>query len=206
MLPIHQVLTVLGEVKCKAILKAHILTGEDCLSKIGTKHAAIHFSPEKYLINFGESSELSDGNFALAEEFLVKGCAGVRSTTQCKTFDELRLEKYIGGNSGIDALPPTSSVVKGHIHRGALLVYRSIHLLDRDMKELDPHEHGWEENFDLMLPKKNLKLIPTHMLNTCSCSGKCDNTRCSCREKKVKCTVFCHGKQDNLSCSTKLIR
>ena len=206
MLPIHQVLTVLGEVKCKAILKAHILTGEDCLSKIGTKHAAIHFSPEKYLINFGESSELSDRDFALAEEFLVKGYAGVRSATQCKTFDELRLEKYIGGKSGIDTLPPTSSVVKGHIHRGALLLYRLIHLLDQGTKELDPHEHGWEENFDIMLPQKNLKLIPINMLNTCSCGGKCNNTQCSCREKNVKCTVFCHGKQDNLSCSNKLIR
>ena len=89
-LPIHQVLTVLGEVRCKAILKVHILTEEDCPGKIGTKHAATHFSREQYLINFGESSELSDGVSALAKEFLVKGWACVRSTTQCKTFDELR--------------------------------------------------------------------------------------------------------------------
>ena len=55
MLPIHQVLSVLGELRCKALLKAHILTGEDCISKIGTKHAAIHLNPEQYLLNFGET-------------------------------------------------------------------------------------------------------------------------------------------------------
>ena len=113
-LPIHQVLTVLGEVRCKAILKAHILTEEDCPGNIGTKHAATHFSREQYLINFGESSELSDGDSALAEEFLVK----------------LLMSSV------------TSSVVKGHIHRGAFLVYRSIHLLNQEPEELDPHEHG----------------------------------------------------------------
>ena len=126
MLPIHQVLQSLGEVKSKTLLKAHILTGEDCMSKVGTKHAAIHFKPEQYLINFGEEPELSPRDVALAEEYLVKTYSGVKSKTQSKTFDELSLEKYIGGkyigwNSGIDALPPTSSVMKGHIHRGALL-------------------------------------------------------------------------------------
>ena len=81
--------------------------------------------------------------------------------------------------------------IKAYIHREALLVYRSIHLLDPSPKEL--------ENFGLMLPKKNLKLIPDNMLNICSCSGKCDTNRCSCFAKKVKCTVFCHGRQENKS-------
>lgn len=108
----------------------------------------------------------------------MKGWAGVRSTTQCKTFDEFRLEKYIGGNSGIDTLPPTSSANKGtHPQRRSTCIYcRSIHLLDPSPKELDPREYGWEENFGLMLPKKNLKLIPDNMLNICSCSGNCDTT------------------------------
>ena len=69
------------------------------MSKVGTKHSAVHFNPEQYL-NFGEESELSAGDAAMAEEYLVKTSAGVRSKTLCKTFHELRLEKYIGGNSG----------------------------------------------------------------------------------------------------------
>ena len=67
MLPIHQFLQSLGEVKSKTLLKAHILTGEDCMSKVGTKHAAIHFKREQYLINFGEEPELSPRDVALAE-------------------------------------------------------------------------------------------------------------------------------------------
>ena len=110
------------------------------MSKVGTKHAVLHFTPEQYLLNFGEDSELSDADAALAEEYLLKVSAGVRSTTTCKTFDELRLEKYIGGNTGV---------------------------------------------------------------NICSCGGKCDKTRCSYKDKTVKCIVFCHGKQDNPSCRNK---
>ena len=201
MLPIHQVLQSLGEVKSKTLLNAHILTGEDCMSKVGTKHAAIHFKPEQYLINFGEEPELSPRDVGLAEEFLVKTYSGVKSKTQSKTFDELRLEKYIGGNSGIDALPLTSSVMKGHIHRSVLLVYRAIHLLDRDPEELDPHEYGREESFGLMLPIRNLKLVPDNMLNVCACGGHCDSTRCGSRNRIIRSTVLCHGKKDNQECN-----
>ena len=91
--------------------------------------------------------------------------------------------------------------MKGHLHRGALLVYRAIHLLDRDPEELDPHEYGWEESFGLMLPIRNLKLVPDNMLNVCACGGHCDSTRCGCRDRMVKCTVFCHGKKDNQECN-----
>ena len=85
-----------------------------------------------------EKIKLFEGDIALAGEFLVKGWAGVRSTTQCKTFDEFRLERYIGGNSGIDTLPPTSSANKGtHPQRRSTCIYcRSIHLLDPSPKEL----------------------------------------------------------------------
>ena len=51
------------------------------------------------LLNFGESLELSDADKALAEQFSVKLWAGVRSNTECKTFDELRLEKYTSRTS-----------------------------------------------------------------------------------------------------------
>ena len=173
------------------------------MSKIGTKHAALHFAPVEYLTHFGERSELSEQDIALAEEYLVKVWAGARSTTKCKTFDALTLEKYKGG-TGIDSLPPTSSVIRGHIHRGALLIYRVCHLLDRDPEELDPNEYGWEENFGIMLPSQCLKSIPDNMLSLCKCTGKCDKGRCSCKAGGVKCTVFCHGRNNNLLCTNKL--
>jgi len=38
MLPLHQAVSQLGEPRAKTVIKAHILTGEDCMSKVGTKY------------------------------------------------------------------------------------------------------------------------------------------------------------------------
>ena len=48
MLPIHQVPIAIGESKSKALTKAHILSGDDCMSKVGSKHAAVMFDPEYF--------------------------------------------------------------------------------------------------------------------------------------------------------------
>ena len=101
-------------------------------------------------------------------------------------------------------LPPTSSVVKGHIYRGNLLVYRAIHLLDRDQEKLDPLDYGWEEHSGIMLPVKFLKDIPVSMLSKCTCAGKCDKGPCKCKVANLKCTVFCHDKKKNMQCQNKI--
>jgi len=41
MLPVHQTVSCLGEPSAKAVLKAHILTGDDCMGKV----------PEQYMTN-----------------------------------------------------------------------------------------------------------------------------------------------------------
>ena len=47
--PVHQLAEILGTEKSRALLKAHILTGCDVTSKIGSKTAAFKACPEKYL-------------------------------------------------------------------------------------------------------------------------------------------------------------
>ena len=89
MWPIHQALTTFSAPQSKALLKAHILTGEGCLNKVGTNNTALHFTPEQYFLNFGENKELSHAGATLAEEHLVNVSACVRSS---KTFDELWIE------------------------------------------------------------------------------------------------------------------
>jgi len=60
MLPLHlQAVSKLGAPLAKCVIKAHILTGDDCMSKVGTKHAAIATDPVRYLMNFGETDSLS---------------------------------------------------------------------------------------------------------------------------------------------------
>ena len=110
MVPLHQAGTPLA----KTVIKAHILTGDDCMSKVGTKHAAMVSEPVQYLINFGEAETLTEQDTALAEKYLVSVLAGARSSTIVETFDDLRLENYSSASAGIDASLPTSSVIRGH--------------------------------------------------------------------------------------------
>ena len=75
MIPLHQAVTQLGAPLAKTLVKAHILTGDDCMSKIGSKHAAIFCDPVKYLMNFGETDTLSEQDIALADAIL-SSCLG----------------------------------------------------------------------------------------------------------------------------------
>ena len=117
MIPMHEVSITMGASKSLAMIKAHIISGGNIHSKVGTKHAAAKSNPEQYLYNFGENPVLSDEDIALAEEYLVKVMAGVKAKTYSKTFDEYRKEKYTGGSTGISDLPPTSTAIHAHIHR-----------------------------------------------------------------------------------------
>ena len=136
-------------------------------------------------------------------KYLVRVWAGVRSSTTSETFDQLRAENYISANIGIDALPPTSSEIRGHIQRGAFLVHKAYRLLvttDEREARLQPLDHGWEEQFGMLLPSKCLNPLPRGLLTICKCAGKCDTERCGCRSAKVNCVTFCHRKAKISSC------
>ena len=119
MLPLHEFYINQVARRCKVIIKAHILTGDYYMSKIGSKLTSLQSDPVKYLSNFAESDILSEQDIVHAEEYLVRVWASVKSKTTACTFDQLRLEIYTRSatTKGIDALPPTSSVIRGHIHR-----------------------------------------------------------------------------------------
>ena len=200
MLPLQQAVSNLGASLAKTVIKAHILTGNDCMSKVGTKYAAMASDPVQYLTNFGDADTFTEQDAALAEKYLVRVWAGARSSTTAVTFDDLRVENYTCANVGIDALPPTSSVIRGHIKRGAFLVHRACHLLataKEPEERLAPLEHGWEDHSGTLLPSKCLKPLPSSLLTVCKCTGKCDTPRCGCRAAGVPCIIFCHGKQEN---------
>lgn len=71
-LPIHKMHANLGDPMCRVVIKAHVLTGDDALSKIGSKHAALALEPIKYLSGFAEAEEINYAEIWLAEEYLVK--------------------------------------------------------------------------------------------------------------------------------------
>ena len=50
----------LSERKPRVVLMAHVLSGCDVTSKIGTKASALMHEPEKYLEHFGETESFPD--------------------------------------------------------------------------------------------------------------------------------------------------
>ena len=123
---LQQAVSQLGAPVVKTVIKAQLLTGDDCMRKVGTKHAAMTCDPVQYLTNFGETDTLSDQYVVLADMYLVRVWARARSTTTAHTFNQLRVEQYTSSRAGIDALPPTSSEIRGHIHRGAFYCQQSM--------------------------------------------------------------------------------
>ena len=53
LIPMYILGNIIKPKLCKIILKAHILTGCDVTSKVGTKLAALNSEPELYLESFG---------------------------------------------------------------------------------------------------------------------------------------------------------
>ena len=111
MIPIHLLHTKLGDDLCRILVKARVLTGDDTLSKVGTKHAAVVKTPIAYLYNFGETENISEAEVSMAEAYLVQVRVGVRSKTTTKTFDQLRYDVHMNAAVPLDKLPPSSSSI-----------------------------------------------------------------------------------------------
>ena len=60
MTPVHEAYSVSGPVLSKIIMKSYVITGNDYLSKIGTKHAALSCNPELFLLNLGDTEMLTE--------------------------------------------------------------------------------------------------------------------------------------------------
>lgn len=75
---------------CHVLPALHFLTGSDCTSKVGTKHAGMASTPEVFLTNFGipASEVIMEQSIQLAEEYLVQV---LKKGSVCKTMDELRI-------------------------------------------------------------------------------------------------------------------
>ena len=126
MLPVHIMFERLGKDFCQEILSAHLATGSDHLSKVGSKRCALTADPEKSLCNFGKTAILDEDQLKVAEEYLVNVLS---SSNGVKTFDELRVQVHKKTGSAL-GLPPTSySIRNGHIRRWWYLLKESSNLL-----------------------------------------------------------------------------
>ena len=94
-IPIHIMANKIGPIECSVLFKAHILTGCDVTSKVGTKSAALKANPEMYLLQFGEGDR-SRASYDNAEKYLIKV---IQPNSKCSSFDELRYNLYLNKKS-----------------------------------------------------------------------------------------------------------
>lgn len=190
-IPIHTICENLGPSVTQVLLKAHMGTGCDYISKFGTKHGAMKASPELYLQSFGESYNLTDDEIIKAEQYLVKV---LKNSSEHTTLDNLRRSEFKRTNSPFD-LPPTSySVIMGHIPRWYFQVKEQANLLNPDYQPLSPLQYGWKLENDELLPEKHLNILPDGLSKTCSCMTGCNTNRCSCRKSGGRCFDYCKCK------------
>ena len=184
---------------CRILVEAHVITGDDALSKIGTKHLALVAKPQNFLCSFAELPYITNKDMSSAEKYLVHVWSGAKSKPTATTFNQLRLEVHRKPMPGLHELPPTSSVIQEHIRRAHYVVYNAINLL-RDNPTLEPHECSWIKQDGLLLPDKKLNFLPFRILNLCNCAGKCCTRRCSYKAAELSCILYCHKKADKSAC------
>ncbi len=109
-LPLHVLADKLGVELCRVIVKAHVLTGDDTLSKVGTKHAALSCEPEKFLTDFAESDQLTLEVVQKTEAYLVRVWAGAKSKPESRTFNNLRVELHIKATNAEAPGSPTPHI------------------------------------------------------------------------------------------------
>ena len=105
MVLVHSISTYHGPSTSRNIIKAHIITGNDVVSKIGSKKCAVCVDYLPLLSNLGESTKIpSTQNVQLAEQYLVYCWVGLSSKTNCTNFDDLRLERFTSGENYIEKI------------------------------------------------------------------------------------------------------
>ena len=128
-----------------------MLTGDDTMVKVGAKKAALfNGDPVLKLSGFANNEEITDQEINKAEEYLVRVWSGTRKAT-VKTVDLLLVEYYNCYSQGIHGLAPTSSIVKGLIHRGAFSLrhkYSVIGVME-SFQEDSPEENEWHVLFGM---------------------------------------------------------
>ena len=152
-LPFHEVANILGEKQCLNLLKAHIATGYNWLSKLGSKSNALHTF--NLLDSFGESDVIGNDLINATEEYLMSVMRG--KDVSFKTFDEYRYHQYVTCSRLVKSLVPSSYCIRNvHIMCLFYLIRRLSSLLDTHFVSMDPRNYSWLEKNGFLLPDKCL--------------------------------------------------
>ena len=152
------------------------------------------------LVAFGQF-EFDQNMFTSAEEFLVR-C--LSKDDNLKTFDDLRNTIYYkkATEINIEKLPPTSSSIYLHIKRAYLQAYIWLRAPFTAELDIDPLNYGYEveddeDDYDEIIPKIVMKVLPEEFPLPCRCLKCARETVCSCRKHGLSCCEYCNCKADS---------
>ena len=98
-------------------------------------------------------------------------------------------------NVAYNDLPPTSRSIAAHIQRSLYSTYIQINCMKNPI--IDPCQYGFEYCNELLVPIKDMKLLPDDLPQACVCV-KCAKKRYACRENKVACCTYCKCRREFL--------
>ena len=104
-IPLHTLHARFGAAFCKILVKIHVLSGNDAVSKVDTKHAEFTCNPF-CITNFAETDSLSTVD--IVERYMMKVWAGARSNTTADTFEKFRHDCYSNEKALTDLEPQIS--------------------------------------------------------------------------------------------------
>lgn len=198
-IPIHVIAYKIGRPQCEVLPAMHALTGCDITSKFGTKAAGLKADPVLYLKDFGRAEADMQNCLYNAEKYLVQVLN--RGNHGTETMDCLRYNMYHHRKSmTIIDLPPTSTATKGHIQRAFYMTYIQINCLG-DLT-LNPQDYGFMMENECLVPMKYHRDLPEDIALKCNCV-KCATRSCPCRERKVRCCIFCNCQTNDRSSQCK---
>jgi hypothetical protein len=193
-IPVHEIRLKLSfpESVYSAILPFHAITGCDTVSYFSghsKKTAWEVFTKEHALLQHLGQGDLTNSKLQDAEEFICK----MYRVVNVRTTDEARV-KLFNKCKALEALPPTSDALRGHIERAhyQTLIWRQS---DNPKPDVPPStDFGWKVESGYLVAKlSTLPPVPKACTDIvqCSCSKGCTTLSCSCRKGKLNCAGAC---------------
>ena len=185
-IPIHILVSKVGPLVASGLLAAHVLSGCDVTSKIGTKQSALKCINDEITL-FAVHETLNSELASIGEKYLIKV---LDNKSESLTFDEYRFEVYHKKKKSIIDLPPTSSTISGHLKRSFYFIKMNCSLINYNTFTLKAVDYGWEFDSEILVPCKLLVQMPDELTVTCGCKIRCTK-RCKCVTMGTSCTEYC---------------
>uniref|UniRef100_A0A1X7T7W9 Tesmin/TSO1-like CXC domain-containing protein n=1 Tax=Amphimedon queenslandica TaxID=400682 RepID=A0A1X7T7W9_AMPQE len=198
-IPVHDIVTSIGAVKCRALPMFHAYTGCDTVSSFSTRGKKSAWDTWKVYDKVTETfialstgpAQISDGDLEVLERFTI---LLYDRTSKAICINEARKHLFSKKGRSMDAIPPTKAALIQHIRRA---VYQGGHcwgkVYQAAMNLPSPENWGWTDTNDwkplwTTLPEAGAS---SRELLCCNCKKGCRGL-CKCKRAALKCTALCH--------------